>query len=122
MHENTTRKRASLVLLAPLVAAGMVGLMLLLTACSLATTTELLAVTLESVPRVVVVDEIGLKEQGPELGAAELVELRFSPSGESPSGESRSFSFLRPVPEEPSFSPEESFGEDELTIWPLSPP
>lgn len=75
MHENTTRKRASLVLLAPLVAAGMVGLMLLLTACSLATTTELLAVTLESVPRVVVVDEIGLKEQGPELGAAELVEL-----------------------------------------------
>lgn len=53
----------------------MVGLMLLLTACLLATTTELLAVTLESVPRVVVVGEIELKERGPELGAAELVEL-----------------------------------------------
>lgn len=41
-------------------AGAMVGLML--TAFTLATTTELLAVTLESVPRVVVVGETVLKE------------------------------------------------------------
>lgn len=59
-------------MLAPLLAAAMVGLMLLLTAFKLATTTELLAVTLESVLWVVVVGEIVLKERGPDLGTAEL--------------------------------------------------
>lgn len=46
----------------------MVGLML--TTFTLATTTELLTVTLESIPRVIVVGETVLKERGPELDAA----------------------------------------------------
>lgn len=60
-HATATEKRANLVFLAPLVAAAVVVLMLVLIAFALAIT-ELLAVTVETAPGVVV-DETVLKER-----------------------------------------------------------